>query len=76
MAEEVEEIKHLKEELVRYKKDYWIIKGRIEELDEQEKNLKDELERVRDHLSYYSSLVSDMKKKMQGRKTTDVFEKL
>ncbi|MFP4608208.1 MAG: hypothetical protein ACOC55_00400 [Candidatus Natronoplasma sp.] len=75
MAKDVD-VENLRNELLRCKKEYWKIKGRIEELDEQEKNLKKELERVRDHISYYQSLVSDMKKKMQGRKTTDVFEKL
>lgn len=76
MADNEENIKHLREEILRYKKEYWKIKGRIEELDQQEEDLKEELERVRDHLSYYQSLVSDMKKKMEGRKIVDVFEKL
>ncbi|MBS3816381.1 MAG: hypothetical protein KGY76_02325 [Candidatus Thermoplasmatota archaeon] len=68
--------KNLRDEILRYKKEYWKIKGRIEELNEQEEELKEELERVRNHLSYYESLVSDMKKDMKGRKTSNVFERL
>ncbi len=72
-----DEIKNLRDEMLICKKDYWKIKGRIEELDEREENLKKELERVRDHLSYYRSLVSDMKKKMQrGKTATEVFDRL
>lgn len=71
-----DQAQNLREDIFRYKKEYWKIKGRIEELDDREEELKQELERVRDHLSYYRSLVSEMKKEMQGRKTSDVFERL
>ena len=71
-----EQSQKLREDIHGYEKEYWKIKGRIEELNDREEELKQELERVRNHLSYYTSLVSDMKKKMQGRKTSEVFERL
>ncbi len=75
MAED-NEIKNLRDEIMTCKRKYWKVEGRIKELNQHEEELKKELEIVRDHLTYYRSLVSDMKKRMQGRKTTDVFEKL
>lgn len=70
------EIKNLRDELLRCKRKYWEVEGRIKELNQHEEELKKELERVRDHLTYYRSLISDMKKRMQGGKTTDVFDRL
>jgi len=71
-----EEIKNLKDEIRGHMEKYWEIKGRIKELEEREEELKEELERVREHLSYYDSLVSDMKKEMKVKKATDFFEEL
>lgn len=71
-----DEIKNLRNEIRRYMEKYWEIKGRIKELDEREEDLRDELERIREHLSYYESLVSDMKKEMKAKKATDIFEEL
>lgn len=75
MAKE-NDIRSLREELKRSKEEYFEIKGRIKELEEQEKHLKDELERVREHLSYYQSLVSDMKKRMKGMGSSGIFDRL
>ncbi len=71
-----DEIKNLRNEIRRHVEKYWQIKGRIKELEEREDDLKNELERIREHLSYYESLVSDMKKDMKAKKTTDIFEEL
>jgi len=71
-----EEIKNLRDEIRRHMQKYWEIKGRIKELEEREEDLKDELERIREHLSYYESLVSDMKKEMKSKKPTNVFDEL
>ncbi len=62
--------------LSHYKEKYREVRKEIAEIEEEEKNLKKELETVRNHLSYYESLVSDMKKKMQGRKNIDFFDQL
>ncbi len=68
-------VKNLRDEIKKSKREFWEIQGRIKELEEQEERLEDELERVRDHLSYYQSLVSDIKKKMKSGKSTDIFER-
>ncbi|MFW5952527.1 MAG: hypothetical protein ACOCSJ_00025 [Candidatus Natronoplasma sp.] len=71
-----DEIKNLRGQIRRDMQKYWEIQGRIKELEEREEELKDELEIIREHLSYYESLVSDMKKDMKAKRSTDVFEEL
>lgn len=58
------------------KGEYQEIKQKIDELEEEERKLKKELGTVKTHRSYYESLVSDMKKKMQGRKSIDFLDQL
>ncbi len=71
-----DEIKNLRGEIRDNMKKYWEMRGRIKELEEREQELKEELERIREHLSYYESLVSDMKKEMKVKKATNIFEEL
>ncbi len=71
-----QKIKNLRDEIRKAREEFWEIKGRIKQLDEREKELRDELERVREHLTYYESLVSDMKKEMKTKKSTDILEEL
>jgi len=62
--------------LSHYKERYRGVRKEIKEIEEKEKNLKKELETVRNHLNYYESLVSDMKKMMEGRKNIDFLDQL
>jgi len=62
--------------LSHYKERYREVRKEIKEIEEKEKNLKRELETVRNHLNYYESLVSDMKKMMEGRKNIDFLDQL
>lgn len=71
-----QKIKNLRDEIRTTSEEFWEIKGRIKELEEREKELKDELNKIREHLTYYDSLVSDMKKEMKTKKSTDVLEEL
>ncbi len=50
------------------------LQNELDELEEEEKRLSKELERVRNYVIYYGSLVSDMKKRMQGRGNLNVFD--
>lgn len=75
MADETD-IRSMREEIIKSKEEYFELKGRIKELEEREKHLKDELERVREHLTYYQSLVSDMKKRMKGMGSSGIFDRL
>ncbi len=69
-------IEDLHNVLSSYKEKYREIKNEIEDLSKEENKLKKELETVRNHLNYYESLVSDMKKKIQGRKNLDFLDHL
>ncbi|MGM0404820.1 MAG: hypothetical protein ACQEQM_01595 [Thermoplasmatota archaeon] len=69
-------IEDLHSALSSYKRKYREIKNKIDELNKEEKKLKKELETIRSHLSYYNSLVSDMKKKMESRKNLDFLDQL
>lgn len=71
-----QKIKNLRDEIRKAREKFWEIKGRIKQIEEREKELRDELERVREHLTYYESLVSDMKKEMKTKKSTDILEEL
>ncbi|MFO8110057.1 MAG: hypothetical protein R6U17_06010 [Thermoplasmata archaeon] len=51
-----------------------ILQKRVDELEDEEERLSNELERVRNYVVYYGSLVSDMKRHMQGRGSIDIFE--
>lgn len=62
--------------LKSYKEKYREISSKIDELEKQENKLQDELETVRNNLSYYNSLVTDMRKKIKGRKSLDFFDQL
>ncbi len=63
-------IKNIREILDQYEG----LKKEIKELEEEEKYLKEELEKVRNHIVYYTALVRDMKKKMQRKETMDIFD--
>ncbi len=69
-------VEDLHNALSSYREKYSEIKKKIDKLDKEEQKLEKELETIRNHLSYYDSLVSDMKKKMQGRKNLDFFDHL
>lgn len=69
-------IKNIRDKINGLRKKYWEVNGRIKELEEREERLNQELERIRDHLDYYESLVSDMKKEMQTKKDTDFLKEL
>ncbi|MFO7792477.1 MAG: hypothetical protein R6W73_05790 [Candidatus Saliniplasma sp.] len=56
----------------RYRK----VRSKIDGIEKEEEKLKKELETVRNNVSYYRSLVSDMKKKIKGRKSLDFFDQL
>ncbi|MFO7992274.1 MAG: hypothetical protein R6U61_08310 [Thermoplasmata archaeon] len=66
----------LKKMADEYQEKHEQIKQRIEELTEEEKRLKNELERVRNHITYYRSVISDMKKKMKGSRDLDIFDRI
>ncbi|MFW6141037.1 MAG: hypothetical protein ACOC53_00580 [Candidatus Saliniplasma sp.] len=69
-------VEDLHNALKSLKGEYQEIKQKIDELEEEERKLKKELGTVKTHRSYYESLVSDMKKKMQGRKSIDFLDQL
>ncbi len=55
-------------------KKYEVLMGEIKELEEEERRLREELEKVRHHLTYYSALVTDMKKRLRGTSNLDIFD--
>lgn len=57
-------------------KQYDVLQDQIREMNEEEKRLKKELEKIREHLSYYTALVKDMKKRMRDNEELDVFHKV
>ena len=66
----------LKENLLNEKERYRKAEKKLEEIKEEEKRLRKELERVRNHIEYYDALISDMKKKMKGRRNLDILDRL
>ncbi len=66
------QIKNLRDVIDRHEQ----VKKEIESLEEEEKYLKEELEKVRNHVVYYTALVSDMKKRMRGTKNMDIFDRI
>lgn len=64
----------LKERIQEAREEIDRLQETINELEEEEKRLSDELARVRNYVIYYGSLVSDMKKHMQGRGNINIFD--
>ncbi len=66
----------LKKMADEYREKHERVKQSIEEITEEEKRLKNELERVRSHITYYRSVISNMKKKMKGSRQLDIFDRI
>lgn len=66
----------LREKIQTYQDERERLLEKLDELEEREERLKKELERVRNHLTYYESLVADMKKRMQGGRGLSILEHL
>ncbi len=64
----------LKERIREIKADVDELQKEVNRLEEEEEHLSKELERVRNYVIYYGSLVSDMKKRMQGRGNLNIFD--
>lgn len=69
-------VQDLHNALSSYKERYRKVRSKIDGIEKEEEKLKKELETVRNNVSYYRSLVSDMKKKIKGRKSLDFFDQL
>ncbi len=64
----------LKDDIQKNRQKIELLEKKVKELEEEEERVLKELERVRNYVVYYGSLVSDMKKRMQGRGNLNLFD--